>query len=112
MSYRQEKVSSQIKREISVLASKHLTEKYGIVTITDVEITADFKDAKVYVSVFDNKKENDVINELEAQAKDFQKILGRKLRMKFTPCLKFIIDRYQSKLDKVDKLFGKIENES
>lgn len=111
-SYRQEQISSQLKREISELIRKNLAEKFGLVTLTDIEVTADFKEAKVYISAYNKENEDIILTALTKEATKIQHILGRKLKIKFTPKLKFILDRYQKKIDRIDKLLKEINNES
>jgi ribosome-binding factor A len=49
---RLERVNQLIKEEISMLLQRELKDpRLGFVTVTDVDVTADLKHAKVYVSV-------------------------------------------------------------
>lgn len=105
-------VSALIKREMSLMVKEVLPEELGIVSITDIEITADFKEAKVFVSVFDPENEKKVLSILENKALLFQHTLGRKLKLKFTPKIKFTLDKYEEKLERVDKLLEEIKDGS
>lgn len=109
---RVEEVSALLKREISKYIYETLAEEYGMVTLTDIEVTADFKEAKAYISVYENENEEDVLKELEEAAPKYQHDLGKKLHMKFTPKITFVPDKMQEKIDKVDKLLQEIKDES
>lgn len=109
---RQQSVSAQIKREMSLMVKEVLPEELGIVSITDISITADFKEAKVFVSVFEKENEKKVLSVLESKINFFQRALGRKLTLKFTPKIKFINDNYEEKLEKVDELLEEIKDGS
>ncbi len=106
---RVEEVSALLKREISMLIYETLAENFGLVTLTDIRVTADFKDATCYVTALDKEKEEQVLAELKENTPKYQKILGRRLRMKFTPKISFEIDNYYQELDKVEKLLKEID---
>lgn len=110
MSRRIQKVAALLKREISVLVNENIPKEIGIVSITDVELTADLKDAKVYISFLDKSKEKEIFQILDQKKAEFQKILGKKLTMKFTPRLHFLVDNYQERIDKIEKLLEEIKN--
>ena len=112
LSHRKEKVSSILKREISELIRKNLAEKYGLVTLTDIDLTNDFREAKVYIIVHQIKDEHEVLLLLFNKNIEFQRILGKKLKMKFTPRLNFIIDKNLEKIEKIDRLLEEINNGS
>ena len=107
-----EKVTALLIKEISELINADFSEKYGLISVADVEITSDFKDAKVYISFLNNEIEKDLLKSLELKANEYQKILGNKLKMKYTPKLSFFTDKYQEKLDRVDKLLKEIHRGS
>lgn len=107
-----EEVSALLKREISKLMHETLAEEYGLVSLTDIEVTADFKEAKVFISVFDEQNQESVLKRLDEEKHRFQRVLGKKLKMKFTPKISFEIDKMQERVDKVDKLLQEINNGS
>ena len=109
---RVEEVSAQLKREISMLIHETLAEKYGMVTLTDLDVAPNFKNAKAYISVFDDQYNDEVLKVLEAESRNYQRILGRKLRMKFTPRITFTLDSMQENIDKVDGLLKEIDHGS
>lgn len=111
-SYRIQKVSAQLMREISKLVNADFSENYGLITVSDIDLTADFKDAKVYLTIFNENKEEEILKRLGYNALEYQRDLGRKLKMKFTPHLIFKIDHGQDKIDHIDKLLKEIDHGS
>ena len=109
-SVRLEKISEQLRRELSVLIQQEFSETYGVITITRVYITPDIKVSKVYFSCLDKIQENDVLMSLNKKARYFQSIIGRKLKIKFTPVISFQIDDYQGDIDNVEKLLQEINH--
>ena len=111
-SRRIEKVSALLQREISNLLNQDLVENYGIITVSSVEVTADLKDAKIYISVLNQENENLVLEKLERSRVQYQKILGRKLKLRQTPRLEYLIDHFQEKVNNVEKLLKEINHGS
>lgn len=107
-----EKVSALLQREVSQILNNDFAENYGLITITDIEVTADFKEAKIFVSLLDQDSEAKFIKEIGKKASGYQRLLGRKLKMRYTPKLSFIIDRYQEKVDRVDEILKDIDHGS
>jgi len=109
MSKRIERVAELLKQELSKLIKEELREEYGIVIVTDVVPTRDFKEAKVFISCLDKSCQEEVARALELKKPQFQQYLGKNLTMKFTPRLEFLIDKNQDKVDKIEKILQEIE---
>ena len=78
----------------------------GFITFSSVTVSTDLKNAKVFFSVFQEKKSIPVIeSEMNAKAKAFRKYLGQELRIKYTPQLKFFYDDTVSYAQKLDTIF-------
>jgi ribosome-binding factor A len=111
-SYRKEMVSSQIKKIVSELIEVNLADKYGLISITEVLVSADFKEARIYISIFNKEKSNEILNILKSKSYAFQNILKKRLKIRYFPKLLYILDEYQDSTDKVENIIRKIENES
>lgn len=95
---RKKKIESLLKEEISnFLLREELNDprvKADILTVTDVEVTKDCKNAKVYVSCLAAEEEQvQTINALNHAAGYIQHLLGKKIHLKTTPQLRFILDK-------------------
>jgi ribosome-binding factor A len=74
----------------------------GLITVTDVKCGKDLRDATVKVSVFgDDALKETALQHLKHNAKRFQQLINREVRLKFTPRLVFQIDRSLEKGDAV-----------
>src|SRR4029079_6986990 len=76
MKHRQLRVNELLRRELSGIITRELSFDEALVTINQVDVTPDLKNAHVYVSVLGNKSEN-VIEELEAPRVALQAALAR-----------------------------------
>ena len=82
----------------------------GLITVTGVACGKDLRNATVRVSVFgDEALQKRAIGHLIHHKRDFQQIVNREVRMKFTPQLRFVLDYSIEKGDAVIALLDKIE---
>ncbi len=89
---RAERVSDQMKQEIAdILMRKIKDPRIGFVTVTDVEVADDLRNAKVFVSVYGGDKEES-LKGLKSAAPFIRSELGKRMRMRFLPELLFRFD--------------------
>jgi ribosome-binding factor A len=91
---RSSRVVEQIKREIAELIRLEVKDpRVGFITITDVEITADYAHAKVFFSSLKGQEGVEEIQEGLRRASSFlRRELGRRVRIHTTPELHFVYD--------------------
>lgn len=91
---RANRVSEQMKKELGEILTRKIKDpRVGFVTVTDVEVTGDLQQAKVYISVLgDEKQKKDTLLGL-AKAKGFiRSEIGQRIRLRKTPELTFEYD--------------------
>ena len=102
---RLERVNSLLKRVIAEAMFSVMqgdTVQPGLITVTDVACGKDLRDANVKVSVFgDDALKEAALQHLKHNAKRFQAIINREVRLKFTPRLTFQLDLSLEKGDEV-----------
>ncbi len=104
MTRRVAKVAELLKQILAGMIKANLAEDYGMVTIIDVDLTMDLKNAIIYISCLEKQYQDEVLRKLNAKTKDFQHYLGRKLEMKYTPKLDFKLDRGLEKINRVEEI--------
>lgn len=114
MSVRTEKVASLVKEVISEIFQHHFRmEEVGLVTVTDVRVSPDLKNAKVYVSIFgDAERKQSVLSLLEGEKGTVRGKLGRNLNLKFTPYLTFFLDDSLDRAMRIEDLLNQIHKEA
>ncbi len=109
--FRNEKIRKTLMKEIADIIQKKLNDARigGVVSITDLELAHDNSYAKVYYSVFapDNVKEQ-TIAAIEDDAPKIRYEVGRRIRLRLTPELKFILDNSIERGSRVTELINKI----
>ena len=109
---RTDRVANEIHSILGQIQNQYIDISYlGFVTFSKVIISPDLKHAKVFFGVVNKKKtiENITI-ELNKKSKAFRKYLGKELRIKFTPQLKFYYDDTMSYTEKLDTIFHNLED--
>ncbi len=76
-----------------------------LVSVTDVQVTSDLMEAKVYVSVFPSKHEDDLFKEIQEHNHLIRhQLAGRiKNQMRRVPELTFLIDDTLDKIEGIEK---------
>lgn len=88
---RQEKVARVVKEAVSDIIMNHLSDPRieGFISVTRVEMTADLRNANVYISVFgkDQDSQGKTFTAIMHAKHRIQSLLGGKIRSKFCPIL-------------------------
>jgi ribosome-binding factor A len=109
MKHRMLRVNALLKRELSGIIAREITFEAGLVSINQVDVTADLKNAHVFVSVL-GASGPDVITELEAHRAVLQSELARHVALKYTPHLVFHLDDSIERGARVIKIMQEIES--
>lgn len=115
MSRRLERVAKGIKQELSILVPQLRHPEIGFITITRVEPSADLRYAKVFVSVLPTRGHEDPQNSLAAlthSAGFLQANLGKIMRSKSTPELRFYLDDSAARSAKMSELLQQVRSTS
>ncbi|MDR3327136.1 MAG: 30S ribosome-binding factor RbfA [Prevotellaceae bacterium] len=107
---REEKIQRMLQKELSEIFLLHAREQQGImISVSDIRITADLSQAKVYLSIFPKEKAQDVFSVINIDTKTFRFELGRRIRhqLRVVPELQFILDNSLDYLEKIDELLKK-----
>jgi ribosome-binding factor A len=112
---RQEKVARLVKEVVSDAVISHLSDPRitGIVSVTRVTVTADMRNADVYVSVFGTSdSEKDRTFEAIAHARTrIQSLLASAMHSKFCPVLRFHKDEQFQKMLETMRLIEQVSSE-
>ncbi len=114
-SRRVERVASLIRREISELLIGGIKDErvnQGMVSVTTVEVAGDLQHCKIFVSVFGSDSDREQAMAGLRSASAFVKgELSRRLKMRRTPEVVFVLDRGIEKGTTVLGLLNRLEDE-
>lgn len=109
MTLRNERVRKELMRDISEILRKEIRGLKGVVSIVDVEVSHDNSFARVIYSVLGS--EDDINTSKEIIEKSTPKIrynVGKQLRLRLTPELKFVYTDGLEQSSKVVDILNKI----
>lgn len=116
-SQRQLRVGEQIRHMIAeTLQRGHFRDEILVdnarnVTVSEVRMTPDLKNARAYVMTLGGKDMDTVLPALNDAASYFQKELGHKLKIKFTPRIRFVTDDSYEQANKIETILKNIHDE-
>jgi ribosome-binding factor A len=109
MSLRNERVQKELQREISEILQRDIRGLAGVVSIVEVEVSHDNSFAKVFYSVFGSDEQVEKSkNVIEQSVSKIRYEVGKRIRLRLTPELKFICDNSMERGAKVSALIEKI----
>ncbi|MEI8063531.1 MAG: 30S ribosome-binding factor RbfA, partial [Verrucomicrobiota bacterium] len=103
------RVSELVKQQIGeVLQELGLTD-CGLITVTSAAVAPDLKDGRIYVSVIgSDEQKKRAISLLELRHGHIQHELAKRIVLKYTPRLKFILDETESHAQRIETLLAKL----
>jgi ribosome-binding factor A len=94
MSNRTVRVNELVQRELSDILHKHYQSEAVAVTITEVRVSPDLRDARVFVSVLgDADTATEKLRWLRSRAADIRAEVGRRIVLKFLPKFEYVLDQ-------------------
>jgi ribosome-binding factor A len=113
MSIRTERVAELVRQQISQTLMRDISlDGYGLLTVTEVIMTPDLRIAKVYVSHYQSgHTDEEILAFLDENTKEIRMAVGRAVRLKFTPELRFFVDKTLDKVERIEELIRKIHED-
>ncbi len=110
---RQKQVAELLHQEISQLIQYRTQDpRLGFVTVTDVEISPDLRQARVYVTVLGNDVDaQSTLEGLASASGYFRRELGQSLALRHVPQLSFQLDTSLEYGMHIDKILDSIKQE-
>ena len=104
---RQEKISSLIKETAGKYLRKEIIpakpcKQNILTTVSSVDISPDLKQSRIFITVFPENNENEIIKQINA--KEFRQFAKKELCLKFLPMFQFQIDEREKKRRKIEEL--------
>ncbi len=108
-----EKLQELIKQELSKMLLKEIKDpRIGFVTVTDVEMTGDLREAKIYVSIMGGDEQiKESLEGLQSALGFIRREIGKRIRLRFTPEISFALDKSLDYSEHIQKLLLQIEKE-
>ncbi|MBQ3278526.1 MAG: 30S ribosome-binding factor RbfA [Clostridia bacterium] len=96
MSYtRIDRISEEVRREVDAIIREELGDPRigGTFSVTRAEVTGDLRYAKIYVSVLEDDKRDELLAALKSAKGFIRRALGKRMIIRYTPELIFVSDK-------------------
>lgn len=118
MSNRTIRVNELVQRELNDILRRHYQSEAVAVTIAEVRVAPDLRDARVFVAVVgDEPTAAAKLRWLRSKAAEIRGELGRRIVLKYLPKLEYVLDtgairasRILQALDEIDRPRAKPDN--
>lgn len=109
---RPERMAESLREEISEVVGFELDDpRVGAVTVTEVKVSPDLRDAKVYVLVDGNEAEiNAALKALQNAAVFVRQQVAMNLSLRFAPHLHFVRDSAEENASRVSEILQDLAN--
>lgn len=113
MKYRRLRLQDFLREEISIIIQREIKDPgIGFITILDVRMSEDLRNAKVYCSIYGEREEQQRTMEALKRSRGYIKfLLGKRVRLKYMPELNFIIDDFYEKAARIDEILKRERDE-
>lgn len=113
MSHRVNRVGEQMKKELSDIIGRKLKDpRIGFVTVTDVQVTGDLQQAKVYISVLgDSEQKKNTLKGLETAKGFIRTEIGQRIRLRKTPEIIFEFDESIDYGNRIESLIHQLHTD-
>lgn len=112
---RQKQVGEIIRRNVSAVLSSEGSYIYGdaLVTVTNVVVSPDMSQAKVYISVYNTEEKQAVVLMLDEQITRIRQALAHRIKkhVRRIPEIYFYLDDTLDEMYRLNNLFDKLEEE-
>ena len=108
---RHEKIAEAIKKEISLIIQDELNDpRLGFVTITKVELTPNYRYAKVFFSVLGQEQDYKKTQEALDSALGFiRRLIAQRIRLRFAPEISFKQDKSSEYSFRIQEILEEIK---
>lgn len=104
--FKYDRLASELRAKINEIINEKIDD-LDFVTVTDVELTKDLGDAKVYVQCLSQESEEYVIKTLTKKENMIKKLISNQVQIRRIPNLIFKYDHRLDNYNRIDDLLNK-----
>ena len=115
MGLRQDKFERLMQKDLGDIFQKKSSDWFGgaFITVSETTVTPDLGYVKVYLSLYNVKDTDKLMEEIEKKSKDIRKLLASKIKnsVRKIPELQYFEDNSLEEMNKMDALFDQIKKD-
>lgn len=109
MSDRMLRVNSILREVLAEEIERMSDSRLELVSVTAVKTAPNLRTAIVYIDVLGREAGEGALDALRGAAKRLQSVIGREVRMKYTPALEFAIDPGITGGERIDQILRELK---
>ena len=111
MSNRTVRVNELVQREISDILRRRYQAEAVAITLAEVRVSPDLRDARVFVAIVgDDAEVESKLKWLRAKAREIREEVGRHVILKYLPKFEYILDRSAMRGARILQVLDEIEH--
>ena len=111
MSNRTVRVNELVQRELSDILRKRYQSEAVTITISEVRVSPDLRDARVFVAVVGDEEAAEAkLAWLRRKAGEIREEVGRRIVLKYLPKFEYVLDRSASRGARILEVLDEIEH--
>lgn len=111
MSNRTVRVNELVQRELSAILHQHYQSETVAMTITEVRVAPDLRDARVFVSVLgDDETATAKLRWLRSRSSELRQELARRIVLKFLPRFEYVLDRTAIRSSRIAQVLDNLKS--
>lgn len=112
-SHRLLRVRELLKREIGEAIRQEIpVQQAGLVTVNDVDVAGDLKNAKVYLGLLGSEEQKKTaLTLLNTNRSRIQSLVAKTVVLKYTPKLRFVVDESVDRGNRVLRIIEELEKD-
>jgi ribosome-binding factor A len=111
--HRIQRVSKLVKEQIGEILERYSLSDCGFITVTAAEVSPDLKEGRVFISVIGKPyQQQRAVTELQRRHGEVQRELARRIILKYTPRLTFVLDETEMRAAHIEHLLDELKTEN
>ena len=108
-----DRIAEAIKTELGEIIQRRIKDRrVGFVTVTRVKVSRDLRYCRVFVSIMGSEQDKErSLKGLHSAAGYIRKLLGERIKIRYTPEVSFILDRSLDHSFRIEGILQKIKSE-
>ena len=104
------RINSLIQEKIAEILVREIFVKDVFITVQNVDVSKDLKYAKIKISTIPFNQSKKVLEILEKQLPNLQRILNQKVTIKFVPKIRFVVDKIEERVGRVEEILRSLKS--
>jgi len=110
--HRSERIADLVREATArIIASELRDPRVGFVTVTEVRLSADLKNARVFVAVHETQRAGQCIDALNRAAPFLRRRLAGQVQLRYVPALRFEHDTAMERGTRVEEILRRLQDD-